>query len=383
MDNHARWDFLSHSSAGTVTRMHLRVLSQFTTLVGFLACLTVGCDDGTTSTTSSSSSSGSSTSSSGGDLTPASILVSNSRGDDIVRYAQDTGAFVDVFIPKGTGGLFHPDTMIIGPDGALYISSGDTPATSAILRFDAKTGAFQNEFAKGNGLHRPYGIAFGKDGKLYVSSFLTDELLRYDGKTGAFVDVFKKGDGMPGGLNGPNILAFGPDDQLYVTTQGSVAVNGEATFPGLPSQVLKINPATGELSVFIDQPMLSPAGHGFISLLGIVFDPGCTASCNLYISDFANDIRVYDWPGGMLKQTISTNYTGTMPSGNFLGAVTLGENGNIFTAGFATADGNVGTVLRFDSMGDPLPAMGQSGAILVNADMRLNRPIGILALPKQ
>jgi sugar lactone lactonase YvrE len=229
-------------------------------------------------------------------------------------------------------------------------------------------------------MNRPYGIAFGKDGKLYVSSFFTDELLRYDATTGAFVDVFKKGDAMPGGLNGPNILAFGPDDQLYVTTQGSVAVNGKPTFPGLPSQVLKIDVTTGAMSVFIDQPALSPAGHGFISLLGIAFDPSCEASCNLYVSDFANDIRVYEWPGGMLKNAISTNYTGTMPSGNYMGGVSIGDKGNIFTAGFATAEGNVGTVLRFDSAGAPLPANGQPGSILVNADSRLLRPIGILAL---
>ncbi len=354
--------------------------TSYRAVIGILAALLPGCGDDTTGGTTSSNSNGSSSSSSGGEPTQATVLVSNSRGDDIVRYAQDTGAFVDVLVPKGTGGLFHPDTMVIGPDGALYVSSGETPETSSILRFDAKTGTFKDEFAKGNGLNRPYGIAFGKDGKLYVSSFLTDELLRYDAKTGAFVDVFKKGDAMPGGLNGPNILAFGPDDQLYVTTQGSVAVDGKPTFPGLPSQVLKIDVTTAAMSVFIDQPALSPAGHGFISLLGIVFDPSCAASCNLYVSDFANDIRVYEWPSGMLKNTISTNYTGTMPSGNYMGGVSIGDKGNIFTAGFATADGNVGTVLRFDSAGAPLPADGQSGSILVNADARLNRPIGILAL---
>ena len=43
--------------------------------------------------------------------------------------------------------------------------------------------------------------------------------------------------------------------------------------------------------------------------------------------------------------------------------------------------GNPGTVLRFDAEGKPLPASGQSGAVLVKADARLKRPIGILALP--
>ncbi|HWO19356.1 MAG TPA: hypothetical protein VNO30_11290 [Kofleriaceae bacterium] len=41
-----------------------------------------------------------------------------------------------------------------------------------------------------------------------------------------------------------------------------------------------------------------------------------------------------------------------------------------------------GTLLRFDgATGDPLPAAGQSGAVLVADDARLQRPIGIAAWP--
>ncbi len=312
------------------------------------------------------------------------FLVANSRGDDVLRYEQDTGAFVDAFIPKGTGGLFHPDGMTLGPEGDLYIASGDTPENSAILRFDSSTGAFYGAFAKDGGLHRPYGLAFGPDGRLYVASFLTDQILRYDEKTGNFIDVFKTGNGMPGGMNGPNALLFGPDEKLYVTTQGSVAVNGMPTFPGLPSQVLRIDITTGEMTVFADQPALSPAGHGYISLLGLAYGPDCNAGiCDLYVSDYANDIRRYDFTLGMLQSTISTNYTGTMPSGNFFGGLTFGDGGRIFAVGFDADDtkGNVGTVLRFDAEGKPLPRTGEVGAVLVDADARLARPIGILALP--
>jgi len=323
----------------------------------------------------------------GGGGEPARIpmfLVGNSRGDDILRFEQETGAFSSVFIAKGTGGLSHPDAMVIGPDGDLYISSGETTGDSGILRFDSSTGAFFGVFAKGGGLHRPYGLAFGPDGRLYVASFLTDQILRYDGKTGDFIDVFMTGNGMAGGLNGPDWLLFGPDDKLYVTTQGSVAVNGMATFPGLPSQVLRIDVTTMETTVFVDQPAPSPAGHGFVSLLGLAVGPDCSAGiCDLFVSDYANDIRRYDLTTGMANGVLSTNYTGTTPSGNFLGGVTLGDGGNVFTVGFSADDaaGNVGTVLRFDSDGNPSPASGQSGAILVNADARLARPIGILALP--
>lgn len=350
----------------------MRILSpRYLHLILSWTCLLAGCGDDTTSGTTTGEP----------PSTKPTFLVSNSRGDDLVRYDQETGAFVDTFVAKSTGKLLHPDSMGIGPDGALYVSSGDKPENSAIVRFNAETGTFEDEFAKGNGLHRPYGFAFGSDAKLYVASFLSDEILRYDANNGTFIDSFKKGDGMPGGLNGPNGLAFGPDGKLYVTTEGTVAVNGEATFPGLPSQVLQIDIATGNMSVFIDQPAMGSGGLGYVSLLGIVFEKNCTTQCRIYVSDFANDIRVYDWPSGMLASSISTNYTKTMPSSNNLGSVTIGENGNIFTCGFE-ATSAVGTVLRFDASGMPSPATGKSDAIFVDADARLNRPIGILALPR-
>jgi len=341
-------------------------------LVALFALAGCGGDEGGTSTT-------------GGEVPRRPMfLVANSRGDDILRFEQETGAFVDTFIAKGTGGLFHPDAMVLGPEGDLYIASGDTPENSAILRFDSSTGAFYGAFAKGGGLHRPYGFAFGPDEKLYVASFLTDQILRYDGKTGDFLDVFKEGNGMPGGLNGPNGLLFGPDEKLYVTTQGSVAENGTPMFPGLPSQVLRIDVTSGEMMVFADQPALSTAGHGFISLLGLAYGPDCNAGiCDLYVTDYANDIRRYDFTMGTLLGTIETNYSGSTPSTNYLGAMTFGDGGHIFAVGFDVDDtkGNPGTVLRFDAETKPLPAEGQSGAVLVKADARLARPIGILALP--
>ncbi|MEB3282313.1 MAG: hypothetical protein VKK42_25680 [Lyngbya sp.] len=127
------------------------------------------------------------------------------------------------------------------------------------------TGEFIDIFASGNGLFRPYGAAFGPDGYLYVSSFLSDEILRFDGMTGAFVDVFASGNGQPGGLNGPNDLLFGPDGRLYVTTQGSVATNGQPDFTaGLPSQVLRFDITTKTSTIFAE-PTPSPDSFGFLT----------------------------------------------------------------------------------------------------------------------
>lgn len=312
------------------------------------------------------------------------LLVGNTRSHSVSLYDQETGAFLRVFIPAGSGGLKAPDFMLLRDDGYLYISSGDDAESSAVLRFHADTGEPAGVFAEGGGMIRPYGIAFGPDGMLYVASFLSDQILRFDAATGAFVDVFAEGDGMPGGLNGPNGLVFGPDGLLYVTTQGSVAVNGEPMFPGLPSQVLRYDISTGDGSVFIDQPEPSSDSAGFISLLGLSFGPDCaTGACDLFVSDFANDIGRYDPQTGELLDTLPTGFTGTSPRDTFMGGLTFGDRQRLFTVGFAAMnDAMPGTILRFDgATGDPLPASGQSGAVLVSNDTRLQRPIGITAWP--
>lgn len=297
----------------------------------------------------------------------AALLIGNSEGNNVVIFDEQTGNYLGDFIAPGSGGLAAPDDLTYGPDGDLYVSSGYQAENSAVLRYDGTTGVFKGTFASGNGLFRPYGSAFGPDGNLYVSSFLSDQILRYDGKTGEFVDVFASGDGLSGGLNGPNDLLFGTDGSLYVTTQGSVA----GSFPGLPSQVLRFSPGSTTSTVFVDQPEPS---FGFISFLGLVSG----TENDIFVSDFANDIRRYDSQTGALVQTLSTNYTGTISSDNFLGNLTFGPDDTLYSVGFDFTNDNLGAILRYDGVtGAPLPSDGNTGPVFVSTSEQLMRPIGI------
>ena len=315
--------------------------------------------------------------------TSALRLLVGSGGDDaIIAFDERSGESLGEFVSSGSGGLIEPDTLSWGPDGQLYVSSGRSPSESAILRFDADSGAFIDRFASGGGLTRPYGHAFGPDGLLYVSSFLSDQILRYDAESGAFVDVFAAGSGEPGSANGPNGLAFGPDGKLYVTTEGSVA----GSFPGLPSEVLRFDIRTGQSEVFIAQPEASPDGLGYVSLLGLLFGPDCgerrgRGACDLFVSDFANDIRRYDLQGQLLA-VLPTRYTDTTPRSNAIGALALGARDQLFTVGFDQAAGvdAIGAVLRFDADDNrPRPLRPNAGALFVAPSAELARPIGVLS----
>jgi hypothetical protein len=324
----------------------------------------------------------------------ATLYIGNTRGDSILLFDEVSQTFGGNFITPGLGGLSAPDAITLGPDGNFYVSSGGSnslglldpayPTNSAILRY-SPTGSFLGVAASGNGLSRPYGHAFGPDGKLYVSSFRTNQILRFDAHTGNFLDVFASdnngGLGSLNGLNGPNQLLFGPDGSLYVTTEGTVNdATGNLAFL-YASQVLRYSadqvlghsmaPQTAP-QVLIDQPALLPESPGFISLLGIIFDP----NYNLLVSDFAGGIRRYD-PSGNLLDVISTNYTTTnTTSGNFIGGLTFGaDNPNtLYAVGF-NATTLQGSLLAF--AGGQGSETSFSGTLF--SDEMLRRPIGILA----
>ena len=296
----------------------------------------------------------------------AAILIGNTAGNNIVELDENTGSFLGEFISPFDG-FESPDTLAYGPDGNLYVTSGTTRDTSAVYRFDGQTGELIDRFAAGSGLFRPYGLAFGPDSLLYVSSFLSDQILRYDSITGDFVDVFASRDGTNEGLNGPNGLLFGPDGGLYVTTQGSVAdSDGDLTF-AFDTQVLRYDITTGESEVFIPQPDPFPSSFGFVSFLGLATGPD---DVDLYVSDFANGIRRYDFLTGREIDIFDTNYTQTTPSNNFIGSLAFGPQNDLYTVGFDVST-NVGSLLSFDT------STGSRTLVASNSSV-LDRPIGLL-----
>ena len=104
------------------------------------------------------------------------LYIASADTDEVLRYDGGTGAFLDVFVSRGAGGLDGPADLEFGPDGKLYVSGFEG---NHVLRYDGSTGAFLNVVA--SGIPGPIGLTFGSNGDLYIESHFGSQVFRYDG----------------------------------------------------------------------------------------------------------------------------------------------------------------------------------------------------------
>src|SRR5262245_6360523 len=145
------------------------------------------------------------------------LLVAEYDNHKVLRYDAATGAFVDEFVTKHSGDLKEPQYLVVGPhDHNLYVGSGHFGGPlKAVLRYDGSSGVFMDEFTEDGHLESVHGVIFGPDGNLYVGDRVQRgsdppraRIMRFDGRTGAFLDEF-----VPlgsGGLTHPFGMVFGP-----------------------------------------------------------------------------------------------------------------------------------------------------------------------------
>lgn len=158
------------------------------------------------------------------------LYVADHEGARVAQYNLDSGAFLGNLDTTGFSGAFYPRGIVRGPDDLLYVSvtalpAGD-PLAGSVLRFDAPTGRFVDVFTSNlapgcaEDLHRPEGLVFGPDDRLYVTSFRTDagdtdKVLIFDPNTGECLDTIDLDQvGMPRAY--AQALLFGPKGRLFV-----------------------------------------------------------------------------------------------------------------------------------------------------------------------
>jgi WD40 repeat protein len=259
-------------------------------------------------------------------VTPAAVqnlYVASSSSVQVLQFNGSTGAFVNTFVPAGSGGLTLPYALTFGSDGNLYVSS---ESGNQVLQYNGATGAFLSTFVStaSGGLLDPFGLTFGPDGNLYVAS-QSNQVLRYNGSTGAFLNAFVAAGS--GGLSEPTSLTFGPDGNLYVASQRN-------------SQVLRYSGSTGAfLSAFV------PSGSGgLVEPTGLAFGP----DGNLYVTSLGtNQVLRYNGSTGAFLSAFVPSGSGGL---NEPYSLIFGPDGNLYVASLGSGqvlqyNGNTGAFL--------------------------------------
>ncbi|MDY7109337.1 MAG: hypothetical protein SYC29_11945 [Planctomycetota bacterium] len=141
------------------------------------------------------------------------LLITDRDNDAVYRFDGETGDFIDVFIPGGSGGLDRPVAITIGPDDNLYISNF---GPGEILEFDGETGAFLGAFYDDTSeLEEPVDVVF--DGEYaYLLGNDTENVVVVDAETGNFIREV--------GVNiirYPHDMELGADGYLYIATENN------------------------------------------------------------------------------------------------------------------------------------------------------------------
>jgi len=125
------------------------------------------------------------------------LYVVNSAHANIMRFDPRTGRGATF----ASDSMRFPSDLTFGPDGALYVSNA---ARRNVVRFDAESGAFRDVFARLPERAAPVGLAFRKDGRLFVGDFASDRLFIVEPGGGDAMLVSSEG------LGGPENIAIRP-----------------------------------------------------------------------------------------------------------------------------------------------------------------------------
>ena len=246
------------------------------------------------------------------------LLVASRKTNNILRYDADTGKFLGVFNKPdhATQRLNNPKAMALGPDASLYVIRGFPD--NDVVRVDS-AGAFRGVVVSPDHpkLELPRGLAFRRDGSLYLSDRDANRVASYRENAPGQLSVFIENG--TDGLEMPRALTFDPGDRyLYVASRRN-------------QSILQYDADTGKLSETLrlpDPDLLAGQRH-------MRFGP----DAHLYVTSYDNhSILKFDATGAFVRKFIS--------GGKLVGpkGIAFGPDGNIYLTSHSTHDS---CVLRY------------------------------------
>ena len=235
----------------------------------------------------------------------------------------------------------------------LFVSGTFTYPDTSVKGFDGVTGdpfPPDGTFASGGGLSFPRGLAFGPDGNLYVASEGTDNILKYDGTTGTYLSEFVAAGA--GGFAQPKGLAFAPDGRLYVA--------GYDTSSAL-AEVYRFDAVSGAFVDKVSDYWVLPSPFVFGIPYGVTTGP----DGNVYFAnESSSNVLRFNTAASSLSEFVSPASIGTVTPHY----ITFGPDGNLYVGIYDVP----GRVLKFDGTTgafiDTFVATGSGG---------LSRPEGL------
>jgi sugar lactone lactonase YvrE len=300
---------------------------------------------------------------------PDSLYIGDAKDNTVRQFDAATGNFQGTFVSSDSGGLDGPRGLIFDHSGNLLVSNQNVGLTinGDILRYDGRSGAFENQVVAPSDPHAPFaprGIVLGPDDTLYVADLngstngvpngaaIPDgkiEEYQYNEATGTA--TFKAEIDHPAAFSGqfhPRSLVFGPDGMLYVSVR-NLPPQGSSGQGPLGGEVLRFNPQSGAFTgVFVN----SDPTNDLQRPEGLVFGP----DGNLYVTSFrasANDtdkIEIFAGPRratpGAFLGKIDLDTVGGDRA--FAQALLFGPGGKLFVPITGDDPHTTGQVRRYD-----------------------------------